>query len=510
MKRRLFSKLLTVTLVTSASGALLALGQTTPAQAAQSNNDTLVVAQSSDADTLDPQMQGKMPDMNILINMFDTLVTRNANNQLAPDLATSWKALNSTTWQFTLRRGVKFQDGEPFNASVVKYSIDRLLNPATKSPIVELQGHVKEVKVVNPYTVDFITIGPDPILPNKLTLFDGVMVPPKYIQQHGSTYFSNHPIGTGPFEFVSWQKDNQVVMKANPTYWRGVSKIKNLIFKDIPNPADMVAALKTGEIDIATGLTSDMAAQLKGTSNVRVVSSSGIRTYYVDINTTQAGPLANTSVRQAMNYAVDVNGIIGAIFGGDAQRTATLVPRQNFGFDSKVQPYSFNLTKAKQLMAKAGYANGFTTELDAETPDAEAAQAIAGQLAQIGIKVQVNVMDPNTFTEELLANKLAPLYYIGNTGWTMDAESNFQSYLKSDRRYNHWKNPTVDKLVDQEELNIAPEKRLQAFDQLQKILIENAPFIYLYQTDNVYGMTNRVHWTPNPVGVLSMYTASIN
>lgn len=470
--------------------------------------DTLVVGQDIDAGTLDPQKQGKMPDMNILINIFDTLLTRDADNKLAPALATDWKAVNDTTWQFKLREGVKFHDGEPFNADVVKYSIDRLKNPATKSPIVELNS-VKEVKVVDANTVDIVTDGPDPILPNKLTLFGGVMVPPNYIKEKGDDNFAKNPVGTGPFKFVSWQKDNKVVMDANPDYWLGAPKLKHLTFKIIPNAADMVAALKTGEIDIAAaGVTADVADQLKGNADIDVVSSPWIRTFYISLDAAQDGPLSKKEVRQALNYAIDVKTIIDTVLGGHASRVATLIPKQNFGYDASVAPYEYNPDKAKQLLAQAGYPQGFSIQFDAGNQDSGIVQIISDMLGKVGVKVQANLVDSKTLSANIAAKKVAPLYYIGNTGWTMDAMSNFQSYIKSDRRYNRWKNNEADKLVDVEEKSLNTQERTAAFTKLQQLLKDEAPFIYLYQLDNLYGLRKNVQWKPNPIGVLSMYNAS--
>ncbi|WP_274652063.1 ABC transporter substrate-binding protein [Paenibacillus humicola] len=470
---------------------------------------SLVVGQDTDASTLDPQKQGKMPDMNILSNMFDTLVTRDADNKLAPALATEWKAIDDHTWQFKLRQGVKFHDGESFNANVVKYSIDRLKDPATASPIVELNS-VKEVDVVDDYTVNFVTNAPDPILPNKLTLFGGVMVPPNYIKEKGDEYFASHPVGTGPFKFVSWTKDNKVEMEANADYWRGAPKIKKLTFRIIPNAADMVAALRAGEVDIAaTGINADVANQLKNDSSVNIVTSPWIRTFYISLNTSEEH-LAKKEVRQAMNYAIDVKSIIDSVLGGKASRVSTLIPKQNFGYDANIAPYDYDPAKAKQLLADAGYPNGFTISMDADNTNASYVQIIAAQLGQVGIKVNVNLMDSKTFTANIVAGKASPMYYQGNTGWTMDALSNFQSYIKSDRKYNRWKNADADKLIDQEEQSIDPQVRQQAFTKLQQLLKEEAPFVYLYQLDSYYGMTKRVSWTPNSIGLLWMYNASVN
>jgi len=469
--------------------------------------DSLVVAQTADAATMDPQKQGKMPDMNILINIFDTLVTRDADNKLAPGLATEWKSLDDTTWQFKLRQGVKFHNGEPFNAEAVKFSIDRLNNAATKSPVVELKT-VKEVVVVDEYTVNVVTNAPDPIIPNKMVLFGGAMVPPKYIQEKGDDNFAKNPVGTGPFKFVSWKKDHEVVMEANAEYWQGAPKINKLTFRTIPNFSDMIAAVKTGEIDVAANLTADVANQLKGQSEIEVVSAPWIRTFYFVIDTTKDTPLAKKEVRQALNYALDVNTVIDTVLGGHAKRVSTLVPSQNFGYDPAIKPYEHNPEKAKQLLAQAGYPDGFTTQMDAGNLDADIVQAFAAQLEKVGVKVQVTLMEAATLTANVTAKKNAPLYFLGNTGWTMDAMSNFQSYLKSDRRYNAWKNAEADKLVDIEEQTIDSAKRQDALSSLQKLLIEESPYLYLYQADSIYGMNKNVNWTPNVIGVLKMYNAS--
>ncbi len=466
---------------------------------------TLVVAQTIDASTLDPQKQGKMPDMNILINLFDTLVTRDAKGRLAPALATEWKAINNVTWQFKLRKGVKFHDGEEFDAAAVKFSIDRLLDPKTASPIAELRN-VKEAVVVDKYTVNIVTNEPDPILPNKTVLFGGVIMPPKYVKEKGDDYIAKNPVGTGPYKFVSWQKDNQVVLEANKDYWRGAPQFDRLIFKTIPSMADTVAALKAGEVDFVIGLTADAANSLANDNDIKILSAPWIRTFYVSLNAT-VKPLNDPRVRQALNYAVDTQGIIKNVLGGKAKRVATLVPSQNFGYDASVKPYPYSPARAKKLLAQAGYPNGFTVTFDADNLFLTEIQAIAAQLEQVGVKVKLNVMDNKTMVSKMQAKTVSEMYFIGNTGWTLDAMSNFQSYVKSDRRYARLKNPKLDELVDIEETTIDPAKRKAAMSEIQKILKDDAYFIYLWQLDNICAMNSKLSYTPNVLGALWMFPA---
>ncbi|AMQ07706.1 ABC transporter substrate-binding protein [Sporosarcina psychrophila] len=481
-------------------------GQTT--ETSKEKDTTLIVAQQSDTSTLDPQKQGKMPDMNILINMFDTLITTDSDQQLAPSLAESWEVVDEDTWEFKLREDVIFHNGEKFNAETVKFSIERLLDPATQSPIVEL-SNVESVEVIDEYIVQLHTAGSDPILPNKLTLFGGVIVPKEYIEENGEEHFAEQPIGTGPFKFVSWKRDNEVVMESFEDYWQGASAIKTLKFRAIPDEANLAAALRAGEIDIATGITPDIMKQLEGNTEINVKSEQGIRTFFISLDTKDPeSPLHKKEVRQALNYAVDVDLMIDSVLDGQAKRVTTLIPEENFGYDESITPYEYNPEKARELLNEAGYPDGFDITFDANNLDSNNVQVITAQLKKIGVNVEANLMDGQTFISNIRAEKASPMYYQGNTGWTLDAMSNFQSYIKSDRRYNRWEDDKVDKLIDIEEQSLDSKVRQEAFTELQEIIKEEAPFIFLYQINNLYGIQEGVNWQPNSIGILRMYGAS--
>lgn len=472
---------------------------------AEAEETTLIVAQSVDASTMDPQKQGGMSSMNVLINMFDTLVFRDSEGNLIPGLATEWEALDDLTWQFKLREGVTFHNGYPFTAEDVKFSLERLINPDTGSPIVELAA-LDHVDIVDDYTVNLVFKTPDPIVPNKLVMFGGVIISKQYTEEHDADYLATNPVGTGPFKFVSWTKDSQVVMEAYEDHWRGAPAYDNLIFRVVPNQADMLAALQTGEINMTNSIPYDLAVSVQNDPNISIASQKSIRVQFVNIDTA-VEPLNDKRVRQALNYAVDKQAIIEAILGGHATQIPTLIPQENFGYVDTLEPYGYDPEKAKSLLAEAGYPDGFTVTFDALNTELTVIQAIVGYLEAVGVKVEMNVVDSSTLTSRCAAKEAANLYFQNNTGWTMDGMSNYQSYARTDRRYSRGGSEELNALVDIEETTIDPEVRMDAFEQAEALMYDEAYFIYLWQMDNLYATTADVEYTPNKIGLLWMFDA---
>jgi peptide/nickel transport system substrate-binding protein len=503
----------------AAGGSLALAGCSTSSPKASTkkatkSSGTLTMSQPADATTMDPQLQGDVADMNILINMFDCLTTRNAQNQLVPQLATSWRAVNATTWRFTLRKGVKFHNGEPFNAAAVKYSIERMLNPSTGSPIVEFKdAGVTGVNVIDDYTADIVSNAPAPIIPQQSALFDGVMVPPNYIEQNGAAYFAKHPVGTGPFKFAGWTPGVEVAMEANQHYWGGPPSLSQLVIKPVPDSATALASLQSGELDMVTGLVGSDVQPIAGVSGFRIASVPGIRVYFVDIDTETPGPLADVRVRQALNYAIDVKALVKVVLAGYGQRIATLFPSNAFGYDAKVSPYPYDPQKAKQLLAAAGYPSGFSTTMSANATNSTILQAIAGQLASVGVNISQKTYAVQTFTEMDYVNHgnaLGPTYVVNNSGWSMDGYSYLQSYIKPSSRSSRWNNTEATDLVNTEQTSVNPAARQSAFEKLQNLMIEQAPFIFLYVSDLVLPMSTQVSFQPNALGMQAMNNASIS
>lgn len=471
----------------------------------------LRISQSDDPRTLDPQKQGDMPSMNVMINIFDTLTGRDEENELVPRLALSWEAVDDLTWRFTLRPGVTFHNGEPFDAETVKFSIERLLDPDTASPIVELR-YVSSVTVVDDVTVDINTDQPDPIIPAKLSLFGGVMVPPGYLTEVGDAAFAESPVGTGPFRFVGFQRGVQVELEANPDHWDGPPAVETLIIRPIPNPASALAALQSDEVDLVTGLVPDAALQLEGYQGIHNSSFPGIRTSYLSLDT-EDPVLSDRRVRRALNHAVDVPQLIEAVLNGQAREVPTMIPRESFGFDETVEPYARDLDRARELLAEAGYPDGFSTVLTASNNDAFVAEAISGLLTRVGVQARVDLLDPAVYSSRLTSDNrraLGPIYLAASTGWTLDGSSMVQSNVRRDRRQSRWTSDDADRLIDREELTVDPDERLEAFAELQALLREEAPFVFLYQIDNILVHTSRVRWQPNVTGSLAMERAEVD
>lgn len=471
----------------------------------------LRVSQTASVNTLDPQKQGSMIDMSVLVNIFDCLTRHTADGRLAGALAERWEPVDDTRWRFSLRRGVKFHNGEPFNAEVVKFSIERLLRPATKSPIVEL-SNVEKVTLVDEHTVDIATKGSDPLLPTKVSLFGGVMVPPKYLAEVGDAEFAQKPVGTGPFRFQSWKRDAELRLVRNVAYWRGKPRVRDIAFRPVPNPATALASLRAGELDLVTGLTPDSLSQVKGDTSIRTVASPGIRTFWVALDTLAHGPLARREVRQALNHGVDVKELIDTLLSGAATRSATNVPRHSFGYAPSVSPYEYDPDRARALLAEAGYPNGFSVELTAQSSDSDIVQAISGQWQKIGVTAKVRQLDAGTFEQGLEVSRskpLGPMFFVGGTAWMLDASQSADSFIRSDERLSRFTNSRADELVTIGQTSLDENRRRGALAELQGVLKQEAPFVFLYTAKNVYAMRSAVQWKPDLLGLLWMGDAAM-
>jgi len=250
----------------------------------------IVIAQGVDPTTLDMMNQQEQPASNVGAQMYDMLVERDQSLTLVPSLAAELpKLVNPTTWEIKLRKGVTFHNGESFTADSVKFSLERLINPANKLRGASSFASIDRVEIVDPYTVRVYTKKPWPVFISHMALRQASMYPPKEYAGKDTAAISRNPIGTGPFKFVRWAKDEEIVMEANTAYWAGAPRIKTVVFKPIPDDAVRVAALQNGEIDVAVNIPPHLAGIIEKHPKTFLSTAPSIRTIQLMIYTHQYG-----------------------------------------------------------------------------------------------------------------------------------------------------------------------------------------------------------------------------
>ncbi len=449
-------------------------------------------------ENLDPTMNLSSIRAMVGVSMFDSLVGRDADNRIVPQLAESWRLVDDTTWQVKLRRGVVFHDGEPFNAEAVRFTFQRVLDPEQKSPNRANMAEIARVDVIDDYTVNLVTRQPYAPLINRL--LDFPMVPPKYTAEKGNQGMALKPVGTGPYRFVELVKDDRLVVEAFDRHWRGAPKIRRVIYKPIPEPFTRAAALRNNEVDLVTTIPPSLARELEKVGGVRVqrVPSSWI--IYLGLNAFKK-PLSDVRVRQALNYATDVDAIVKNVLEGSGRRLEGPLTPQMFGYDASVKGYAHDPARARKLLAEAGYPDGLDITLDAPAGryqgDKEIAEALGGQWQKAGFKPKVQVAEWGAYFKRYLGKQFQDAYLLGLGGPMQDGDELY-NLVSSKGRGLYYKNERVDALFDLGRGTMDAAKRRQVYRDLARAMVENATWVFLLQQVDIYASRDRLSWTPRP------------
>ncbi len=448
--------------------------------------------------TLDPQREFSEKNHTLLQQIFEGLVRFDARGRVEPALAVSWKRLSPLRTRFRLRKGVVFQDGEPFDAEAVRFSIARYLDPATGFPGLGFLEPLEKAEVVDDHTVDLVTRSPDGLLFNRLAGFV-VMVPPRYVTANGPDALNKRPIGTGPFRFESREPGRSITLARNRRYWRpGRPRVDRLIFCFIPAERQL-AALEAGDVDILTELPGSMTLQALERGDIRVLKAPVFLAVAAGINQNNKA-LADRRVRLAINYAVNRRDMVFYDAGGDARPIATATLEGEEGHAADLRPYPYDPAKARLLLREAGYGAGLRLWLFSNQESARVLRIVARQLADVGIQSRLIIMPDGRVVKALrhadwdltLAQCPDPM-----------AHSFFiQSILLySKSPYCLYRDPDYDRRLEKASSIIDATRRREAFERLDRYVYDRALLLPLYQRLRSYGLRKGVSFTPSVTGM---------
>ncbi|SEJ74958.1 peptide/nickel transport system substrate-binding protein [Bhargavaea ginsengi] len=466
----------------------------------------LILAVLSDASTLDPQGSNDVPSNNIHNNLFDTLVELNDENEIVPSLATEWKTIDETTWEFKLREGVKFHDGTDFTAEAVKKTFDRVRDPKVASGKAYLYEMLESVEVIDDHTVQIKTAYPFSPLLSHLSHSGGAIISPKLIdedyaamengEEPGSA-INQHPVGTGFFKFESWDPGVAVKLAKNEDYWNDAPKVDSVTFKVIPESATRLAELETGNAHIIDPLQPNEVAQIEGGDYGTVNKQLSRALSFVGFNT-EKEPFNDVRVRQAISMMIDNEEIVNGIYEGYGVPAHGPLSPGTFAYDKNIKGLGYNPEEAKKLLEEAGYGDGFeTTIITNDNPQRiDIAVLLQQKLKELNIDVKVEQMEFGSYLETLTAGD-QDMYQLGWSNATGDADNGLYSLFHSTQKGTgankaFYGNPEVDKLLDAGRAEIDEAKRKEIYDQLQQILIEETPISYIHHQEYLTGVANNV------------------
>lgn len=494
----------------------------------------LVIARPSDALSLDAQVESTAPGAWVYGNIIEPLIALKADGSIEPRLATDWEYIDNTRLRFTLREGVNFHDGTPFNADAVKFTWDRSLFSDPPGRWSGLAGPVSAVEVVDEYTVDIVSSVPyGPLLLTATMVYTGV-VSPAAVEKYGDDYGRN-PVGTGPFKFVEWVTNQRIVLEANENYWRGAPELDRVVFRVIPEDGARMLSLRAGEVDMVLNPPPSDLPAFASDANFTVAQADSVQVFYLGFNLEKA-PTDDLRVRQAVHHALDIPLIVESILEGGATVATSVISPGVFGhIDMELgERYAYDPERAGELLTEAGWVDedgdgirekdGQPLVLDVLPAngrylrDIEVAEVIQEFMRQVGIEASLDVFE---WATAFPLSQEDPLqYHAVSFAWlttTTDADytlfSNFHSEELPPNSWNKYRfaDPEVDQWLEQARGSIDQEERARLYALVQQRLAEELPSIPIYNTNELAVHSASVqNFQTHPVQyILDLYPVSI-
>ncbi|EOD00980.1 glutathione ABC transporter substrate-binding protein [Caldisalinibacter kiritimatiensis] len=485
--------------------ALAGCGQSSNEQAGV-EKDTLVVAQSADAKSLDPHATNDSTSSNVAKQIYNTLVESTEDMEIVPGLAKEWEQVDDLTWEFKLRQGVKFHNGEELKASDVKFTFERMLQSSKVSHIVEA---IDTVEVVDDYTVRIKTKEPFGPLLAHLAHSASSILNEKAVKEAGDNYGQN-PVGTGPFKFKSWQAGDNIVLERFDDYFRGPSQIKQITYRVIPEGTNRTIALETGEVDIAYGIEPIDQDRVANHEDLELLKQPALAMYYVGFNV-EKEPFDNKLVRKAISHAINTDDIIEAVLNGAGVKAVSPIAPRVFGYNDQLEGYEYNPEKAKELLKEAGYENGFETKIMISGSQAnQIAQVVQAQLKEVGIDVAIEQIEWGTYIDKTASGD-HEMFFLGWGTVTADADYGlypmFHSASKgaAGNRF-FYENKELDELLEKGKTSTDPKEREEAYKKAQEIIVDDAPLVPTHYKIETVGIQKNVKgFKIHPAGHHSLY-----
>lgn len=463
---------------------------------------TLTVALTRDVQSLDPIKTYSLNNGRWQKNVFGYLVKRDEemNVVIGGDLATSWEQEDDMNIIFTLREGVQFHNGEPFNADAVVFTFDRLLDEENASPQRFNYTSIDRFEKIDEYTVRMVMAEVDPVIITKLAGYGAAIVPPKFIEEKGNDYVSETEIpGTGPYKIVEYTKDAHLKLEAFDGYWEESPKIKELNYRIVPDDSTRLAEFLSGGVDVLT-LTPAQALAAEGASDLQVIpvgvpTVSGLR---LDAS---KPPTDNLQVRAAIAHAIDTQTIIDTILNGIGEPVAVWQSPYSFGYDPEMEPYAYDPEQAQSLLAESGVENPelVYNVIGDDTQAKEIANTVKAMLEAVGFSVTIAQKERATFFDDYRAGELDNVVPFGWGGWTLDADNTYYSMHYTGESYNpSFSDPEIDALLDEQRGTLDQEKRLEIFHQVNQLIYDQYIDVMLYQQQYLWGVSQRVTDLPLP------------
>lgn len=485
-------KLFTMFIPALLTASLLLSGcATNQAQKTGAQKDTLVVGNSMETKSLDPQNANDGSSTRAGMAIYDRLVERSESMELVPGLAESWESKDPTTWVFNLRKGVKFHNGEELKASDVKFTLER---QKKSSKVGFLISSIESIETDGDYKVIIKTKEPFAPLLSNLAHNGSSILNEKAVLAAGEDY-GQKPVGTGPFKLVEWVAGDKMVLERFEDYFGDKAGVKNLIFKTIPEASSRTIALETGEIDISVDIEPIDKEKIASNPKLKMEESQTLGYAMIWINNNKK-PFDNKLVRQAINYAVDKQAIVKSVLYGVGSPANTPMAPLLFSYNKDIKGYEYNVQRAKELLTQAGYPNGFDAKLWVTSANSQIGEVVQAQLKEIGINISIESLESGAALER--TGKGEHDMYMGSwTTVTADPDyALYPTYHGSQKgpagNRAFYGNSEVDKLLDLGRKTVDEAERLKYYQEAQKLIVEDAPDVQLYYPGRIVGMQSNV------------------